>query len=353
AFFLSVAPGRWSGTLCDQIAINSALPVAVGALLAAGLSFLSSATVSGAMRVLSVSAAGLAAFALFATLDADCLNGPFVHVDPAVKLLWLDHVQEALPLTAALQTREQASVAGILAVPLAGCAAVMLLLAGRRATASFADLLIAAALLTSLLASLFAIRWLPFAVWFAIPLVAAALADLWRGLPVVDPARRAALVVAFSPLLLSGIAVTASASFRPAITATVPAGPGTPCTAKDSYRTLAGLPAGQVMAFIDLGPHVLVHTPHDVAAGPYHRLSRSILDSYGFFSASGDASRRIAVRRGVDYVIFCPLSATPRFAGNLAPDAIWNRLRRAELPAWLEPIPETLAQPLQVFRVSR
>ena len=334
AFLLSVAPWRWSATLCDQIAVNTALPVAAGALLAAASSFSRLATVSGVRRALLVIAAGMVAFALFAGIGPDCLRGPFVHVDPAVKHLWLDHVQEALPLIDALRTREQASVAGILAVPLAGCAAAVLLLASRRAKVSFADLLISAALVTSLLASLFAVRWLPFAVWFAIPLVAAALADLWRRPPVADPARRAALVVAFSPLLLSGIAVTASASFRPAIAAAVPAGPGTPCTAKVSYGVLAGLPAGRVMAFIDLGPHVLVHTAHDVVAGPYHRLSRSIIDSYVF-------SPRPSGRHGKSL----------GGAGSTTSFSVHGRLHRT-LPASSSPMPCGTGSGVRTYRIG-
>jgi hypothetical protein len=106
------------------------------------------------------------------------------------------------------------------------------------------------------------------------------------------------------------------------------------------------------MAFIDLGPHILVHTHHDVAAGPYHRLSRGIIDVYEFFSSPAQVARPIAARRAIDYVVFCSRAATPRFAGGLAPDALWNVLTRAEVPDWLEPVPET-SQPLQIYRVLR
>jgi hypothetical protein len=353
AFVVSIPPWRWSSTLCDQLAVNTALPVVAGALLAAGAACVRPAATSLCFRALSVTVAGLAALGLFSAIDADCLKGPFVHVDPAVKFLWLNHVQEALPLADALGTREHASVAGILIVPLAGLIAVLLRLAWRQTVPEFADLLIITALLTAFLASLYAIRWLPYAVWFSIPLLAAGVAEQWRYLPVTDPGRRIALAIALSPLLLSGIAITASASFRPALAATIPSGPGTVCTAKDSYRQLGDLPRGLVMAFIDLGPHILLHTPHDVAAGPYHRLSRGIIDVYESFSAPEQVAHGIVARRAIDYVVFCSRSATPRFAGGLASDALWNVLARAEVLDWLEPVRETRAQPLQIYRVLR
>jgi hypothetical protein len=352
AFALSIAPERWFNGLCDQIAFNTALPVVAGALVATGVSFVPGAVATREYRAIAVTSAALVAFALFAIADPVCLAGPFARVDPAVKSLWLSHVQEALPLLDALRTREVAAVAGRLAVPAAGLIAIALLLA-RRSPLSFAELLISAALLTSLLAGFHAVRALSFAVWLAIPLTAAAVVELCRRLSLSNPAQRTILIAALSPLLLSGLAVVAAEGLRPAHAAAAPAGPATACTARNSYRPLQELPPGRVMAFIDLGPHVLVHTAHEVIAGPYHRLPHGIIDSYRFFAALEREAGRILQEREVDYVLFCSSAVTPRFGHPLAPDAMWKKLSRRELPPWLERLPQSPTDPLQVFRVAR
>jgi hypothetical protein len=353
AFVSSVPPGRWSVGLCDQVAFNTALPVVAGALVAAGSSVFPASLMSRGHRAVWVGTSALTALALFAITDPVCLAGPFARVDPVVKSLWLDHVQEALPVLDALKTREHAAVAGMLAIPLAGCIATVILLIGRRTLPSFAELLLFAALLTSLLATFYAVRTLSFAVWFAIPVTAAAVVQLWQRLTIVDPIVRTVLLAVLSPLLLSGAAVAVAQGPRPAVAATLLTGPGTACTAMASYRLLRDLPQGRVMAFIDLGPHVLLHTHHGVIAGPYHRLPRGIIDSYRFFSAPEHEAGRVLRERQVDYVIFCLRSATPRFGRPLGPEAMWSRLARRELPNWLEPVPQSMAGPVQIFRVVR
>jgi hypothetical protein len=47
-----------------------------------------------------ICAIGAAVLAGFALIEPRCLGGPFAMIDPAVRSLWLAHVQEMQPLSA-------------------------------------------------------------------------------------------------------------------------------------------------------------------------------------------------------------------------------------------------------------
>jgi hypothetical protein len=168
---------------------------------------------------------------------------------------------------------------------------------------------------------------------------------------------RAALIAAFllNPLSLIGIGAAgarlldaAGAPQRPVMIAD---GPGT-CRRASDYAPLAGLPRGLVAAFIDAGPYLLLETPHDALAAPYHRNIRGNAAMFDIFLAGPDDAGKRLSALGVAYVAFCPGSPERYTYAAVAPDGLAAALGRGEAPAFLERIP-LAGSDLDVYRVRR
>jgi hypothetical protein len=105
------------------------------------------------------------------------------------------------------------------------------------------------------------------------------------------------------------------------------------CYIRPVSAQLNKLPEGIVMASLNLGPELLYFTHHGVIAGPYHRNTRGLLDSIGFFSDMSDSEAiRILRARGVRYVLAC-------LESDSTPDTRAYRLISGKIPAWLTPLP--------------
>src|SRR3972149_4166643 len=101
AFVVSVDPARWTRSLCDAIAINSA-----AAVICAGLALALAGYVRHertVARALAVAGAGSVALAVFLLFEPRCIRGPFVMADPAIWPIWLDQVREFQPLLTVLR----------------------------------------------------------------------------------------------------------------------------------------------------------------------------------------------------------------------------------------------------------
>jgi hypothetical protein len=127
------------------------------------------------------------------------------------------------------------------------------------------------------------------------------------------------------------------------------------CNAPKAYRELAALPAGRVVSFIDQGSMILAYTHHATLAGPYHRNSAGILDTYAVFAGSAAEQRAVLKQRRIDYVILC--SPAPDYAewGAIArPDSLLKRDAKGFGESWLEAI---VAKPklgaIRIYRVRQ
>ena len=125
----------------------------------------------------------------------------------------------------------------------------------------------------------------------------------------------------------------------------------------DNAPAFAGEPL-IILGFLDFGPELLYRTRHSVVATPYHRNSQGIGDSYRALTTEDEAlSERLLRRRGVDIVLLCPTATERNFFGaSPGPESarLYDRLARADGPAWLEPIilPEDLSgESFRLYRV--
>jgi hypothetical protein len=109
-----------------------------------------------------------------------------------------------------------------------------------------------------------------------------------------------------------------------------------------------------VLAMVNFGPRLMYDTPHRVVTTPYPRNAAGQLDAYHIYAATDlEAARRLVDARGIDVIVACV--QRPMYGGLSAPpDTLDSRLRRGELPDWLQPVPvgEEAGREIAIFRVQ-
>ena len=119
-----------------------------------------------------------------------------------------------------------------------------------------------------------------------------------------------------------------------------------PCLESKAYDDLARVPAGVVLAPIDLGPFILAHTPSSAISAPYHRMAWGILAARPRWTPRPPA-REVKVRRlNARYVLDCPTDQSQPRPGGLLDD-----LRRRSPPPWLRPLPSA-GRALKLYAVA-
>lgn len=364
AFLVNVAPAHWGRTACDAIAVNSAAAAIIGAAALAlvaiilgnrSLLFRGSRDAGGSagwrVRAVAVAAAAAVAGAAFLALEPRCLGGPFAMVDPTVRAIWLDHVSEMQPLwtVAANSAAVGAAVAAFPAVGLL-CMLVLARDPSRRRDFGFAvaavALLIAAGLMTAM------VRAFSYAEWLAIPMAAAATLGLASTLRLGSILARAVLVFLLAPAISSAMALAAVQAVTRQGAAPENSRVAAGCLRSESYALLATLPPGLVVTDIDYGPFVLALTPHAVLSAPYHQLTGPIIAAHRIFALPPDAARKVVEEIGPDYLVLCGRHTLGRIGDAERAASLWGRLTEGEIPAWLEPVPASLGQPLMIYRVK-
>jgi hypothetical protein len=124
------------------------------------------------------------------------------------------------------------------------------------------------------------------------------------------------------------------------------------CFETATYATLAKLPSGLVAANLDYGPFVLALTPHSVVAAPYHRLSVGIMAAHQIFAEPPATARDLLARFHAAYVATCGPQPPLGIDAAQRDASLWGQLQAGRIPDWLEPVPETVGQPLRVYRIK-
>jgi uncharacterized membrane protein YeaQ/YmgE (transglycosylase-associated protein family) len=244
-------PSIWPADLCDAFTPQVAQAAAIG-----GGALVLAAAVPPRLRHRQRLAllAGIAVLSASLILLAapGCLAGPYAAVDPQLRALWLDHVEEAQGI---LQT-DLGIVIGYLGVAVAGLLAALWF---ARAKASRGWSMLAALLTSAVLVACVQLR----AAHVAAALAPPALAHL------VGHARRAGLARRLGAWLASfGLVyqLVGQAVAGERVEAPTPL-----CDIDRGMAALQALPPGMVLAPIDLGPRILADSRHRVLAAPYHR----------------------------------------------------------------------------------
>ena len=349
-FLVNVAPAHWTVPECDAMAINWLLAAAVGGL---GLAAAAHATgrAGRAARFAAVGVVGAAALLVFVLVEPRCIHGPFAQIDPDVKAMWLDHVDEMETLVGFVRGFPLVG-AWMCAFPLVGLLALGWLGREQATRRDFAFLLTAAAFAVSVATTFDVEKIYAYAMWFAMPLVAALAAQVAGAS--ASPGWRVVVVRLAAALVLTPTSVTAAAMM--AIQTVDDANAAKPgiaervvCTRDAAYAPLVRLTPGLVVTDVNYGPYVLALTPHAVVAAPYHRIVGGIVAADAILGGSLDDARRTVAARGVTYVAICG----HRTSTGVTPAAgtLWGELEAGRIPAWLASIPGSTEGQFAVYRV--
>jgi len=348
-FLLVVPPAHWGRPACDAIAVNWLVPVVIAG---AGLCIVAAGADrrTALSRGLALFGIGVAATAAFVLIEPRCIGGPFALTDQAVKLLWLNGVDETESLLSVARSMPM-TAAWLATFPLVALVAAAGLVRDAALRRDFAFWLCALALALALALTVGAAKLYAYAMWFALPLVAALVARLTASSPRVTLAARLAAAILLTPTIVTAGAITFAQAVGGAATR---AGlvDRAACTRNAAYGALARLPAGLVATEINYGPYVLALTPHAVMAAPYHRLSGGVIAAHAILNGTPDEAKAVAIRHAVAYVAVCGRHTSTGI--DPGPGSLWADLRAGRPPAWLAPVNGTRDdETFAVYRVVR
>ena len=344
-----VAPQAWFVPYCDALSPVFALAAAGAGLLLAALAAVPLARWPA--RLAAGTVAGGALVACLYLAFPHCFAAPYSELGPWLLSHWIDRIDEAKPLWVSIRTDGPYVVAVGLPVALALFVAIRGMMgADWRKWLVYLVLLVVAGLVM-----LLQIRGARLATSLAAPAGAAAIA--WaraRWLAGRRPAWLAALLLGWAGFAGLIVGLTASAIDLSLSNGAPSAGEvqvgRAACRLPAAFTGLADLVPQRLMAPIDLGPHLLLFTPHAVVGAPYHRNVEGVSDTFAFFNGPIEGARDILQRRQITLVVLCP--SMPEVAGLADADPrSFARLRTAgALPDWLERTSPPDAT-LEVYRV--
>ncbi|MDX8480349.1 GtrA family protein [Mesorhizobium sp. VK24D] len=352
AFVTTVPMSAWGEAQCDAFSV---VQFAVAALAGTGLAAIASIDAASRTRqgrLLSLGVLAVALGAVVIGLFPQCLTAPYANLDPRLKELWLDHINEAQSLFSLL-VHEQARIAARYATPFV--AIVLMALRLGRGDWRRQDTLVGALLAMSFVVGVWEVRGSTFSIAFAIIPLSAWIAK-WRARAEAGSSFGMALRLAAVWLVsVNPVWTGAAAAMSVVFEKTVPAAGDADkaCQKKPTFAPLAGLPGTTVLAVSNLGSPILAYTGHRVLAGPYHRNVAGNLLALDAFLGSVEDARRIVEAHGIGLVAVCAGDFENAFLAKKAPQGFLAGLLRGNVPDWLEPIQESKGSPLELYRVRQ
>lgn len=354
-FIAMVPASAWTQPACDAYSVVQWALATVGGL---GLAAIAAAkplsrTVGRRALALAVLGAGAGGVLLFAF--PQCLADPYTMVDPWLKANWLAGVAEAQSAVD-LARQSPAQLLPYYGYALLGIGVLASGLAVR--TPNRTGLFLLAMLLAAFVVTLWQIRGslfllpltaIPLAAWIGDTRRKASAAPMARHVLVMAGSWTASFIVSWIALSLavhSGLAAAqgkAAAALSPDTT--------TACYDRQDYAELAKQAPGRVLAPTNLGSAILLHTPHSVLAGPYHRNQNG--NRLALQALIGDPQAAHAMLQGTDVTLlaWCPGNPESRSLAERAPAGLAANLMKGNIPSWLQPTPPGADGNLIVYRV--
>lgn len=305
-------------------------------------------------RAIAAGGLAVALAALFLVLNPSCLAGPYSVVDAKLTAIYLSRIEEVQPAWTFAILEPGTFISGYL-YAVACFAATLLALknAAREQRPALVVLVLFSGL--ALAIATYQVRGVNFAILLGLPGMIA-LVGQWltriQGDARLSRLGRAA-AVALTVFLAGNITFETASHLLlpPAEAEQTSAHSGFVCYQAEALQPLNALPKGRIAGFVDQGAGIVVYTHHDAVAGPYHRGTLAMLDTYRIFAGSDAEARRVLQYRGIDYVVTCPASPDYAFYAKQDSQGLIARVERRNTPAWLAPAYAT--RELQVFRVLK
>lgn len=351
-FVTTIAPSAWGQAQCDAF---STVQFVVAAIAGTGLAAIASSDAASRTRPRRLISLGLLAVVLGAVLVVlfpQCLAAPYTNLDPRLKELWLDHIDEAQSLYK-LVVSDPARVVARYVTPLLAIALMALRLV--RGPWRRQDSLVGALLVGAFIVAAWQVRGSSFSIAFAVIPLSAWVAT-WRERARTSPSRSVSLRMAAVWLVSvnavwTGAAAATSTAFDANTAPVKDAGIDAACEAKASFAALARQPDTNVLAISNLGSPILAYSGHHAFAGLYHRNIAGALLALDAFLGSATDARAIVAAHHVGLVALCRGSPESGLLAAEAPQGFLAGLMHGSVPEWLEPIAETKGNPVELYRV--
>lgn len=351
-FFRTQAAGLSATNFCDTIS-----PAHIYAIAAAGMLIAPSALLlqlGRIPRVAIVLAAAVTSAVIYLNAAPDCARGAFSTMDPVVRAYWYDMVREGLPVW----RQKWGTAILMLALPVVGLAtlAILLIRADVEQRANYA--IIAFLSVYTLLLSLLVFRTVSTATLVATPVVAIGVAKLfsrYRTEPVA--LRRIGLVALMVLMLIPGpyfsqifkMLSPQTAKNQQEVAGEKGSEAGQ-CESSESVRSLDALKQANIVAPFDIGPKILLNTPHSVVASSHHRNEKGMRAHIDIYRLPPAQARAIVQRRKVTHIVACSDEAEMKGYARRNREGLWAQLAKGNTPDWLEKMPD-MGEGLKVWRV--
>jgi hypothetical protein len=349
-FFLSYPPHRYFETACDALAVNLTFAIVVGCVFAFSFSTIKSYNTTVLGRAFTLGLAAIIVGIAYAALDPACLSGPFGHVNSAIKPIWLDYVAEMQPLFSVSEISANPSRLMFAYVLLPAIIALWVIFKTPDLRNDFATLSVVAAFCVSVIFGLLTLRTAVYIGWFATPLICLGLIALSRQLKPLSMRGVVLLTIIFSPIAITtGTGILLGSKDQQDQSQNKKT---EDCFNISDYKFLAEQNTGLVMAELDLGPFILLHSNHSVVAAPYHRMSNQIIDTINFFETDDLVEAHQKIKRyGIKYVVLC--KAPIGKGASLNSNNMLSKLRSLNPPNWLTLLSNNNPGPLIVYAVNQ
>ncbi len=340
-FIATVGPSRWLIVEDDALSLSQlvAMISASGALaLLAALPLRKTAS-----RVACASVLGLLVGVALQFVFPGLAEKPFAHLDPMLRTLWLDHVEEAQPLLRKWQEHPAFAI-GITMPALIGIvASAWFVVRDADVARRRVWLVITFEALGGLAASFVMIRTMSSVQALAVPGSLAIVLAIRRHLSqrhvtLAGPAATFALILATSSVGWAAATIRLgqtlhSSSPMPAVPTNIRPSVSS-CATPAAFAQLATLPKGLVLADPDLGGYILAHTAHSIVTGAYHRNVSGMRAALDIFAGNGRDLDRAIAETNANYIVICS-AAADLAQTQAAPNGLLARLLRDDAPATL------------------
>jgi hypothetical protein len=349
-FMATQSAGLSAGVFCDTISPPHIAAIAIASAIM--LPTIAATPKDWRVRLGVAALAGFAAIGALLWMAPTCTAGAFGNLDPLVRDNWYIHVNEGLPVW----HQKMQGAAAFLAAPICGLIA-MFFLQQETVGKQRSDLRVAAFfMIYALLLSLLVFRTISVAVAFAIPVIAMLVVSLFhRYRRSRSPVQRVSMVALMLILLAPAAIADNLAGIGQAKAAKSESKPGGAsadnCQSATSVAALKAIPKSRFLAPFDLGPLILLTTPHEVLASSHHRNEKAMHDHIAIFLSDPEKAKVIIAQRKIRYIAVCKDEAELNNYTAKNPNGLWSRLDKGTPPDWIEPM-KPLGDDIQLWRVK-
>jgi len=297
--------------------------------------------------------AGLVAFGLFVYAAPACISAPFGELHPLVKQNWHANVREGLPIW----NQEISAAVPVMAQALVSMAIIIHLWRKSKDSEHQWWFSYLAMFCVTLATGILVWRSMAFvSLLCAVPLgwLTSRLIHILRATEQVS--RQIGIIVAAPLLLMPGVPVLLAERLLDQADDAQPGNDAASirksgCEIERHAGLLRTLPVQTIFAPLDIGPAILLETPHSVVATGHHRANDAIRDVILAFTGSAHDAQTLIHGHEATMVVVCVDLAEPAVFERKAPHGFMAALKNGDIPAWLEPVDLGGPEELKAWKV--